>query len=396
MLSRRTTWPESHNRLARALDRRRNAGTPVLDLTGSNPTEGDLAFPAEALRRALAVPEAARYRPDPWGLLSAREAVSRWLCRDPRVRIGADRILLTASTSEAYAYLFKLLADPGDSILTPAPSYPLFEYLAGLESLTLAPYPLLWDGRWHLDQQAVRALAAKPGVRAIVAIHPNNPTGSFLAAGELDFVSRLCLQHDLALISDEVFLDYALLPATDRAPSAIAQAKCLTFALSGLSKVAGLPQLKLGWIAASGPEPLVARALSRLELIADSYLSVSAPVQHALPELLAAAPAFQSHLSQRLRENVGEAQRLLSSPSPATALPVEGGWTLVLRLPAVKSGEDWAVELLELDGVLTQPGYFYDFPKEAYLVVSLLTPRRDFAEGLGRVRHAVERALGVA
>jgi aspartate/methionine/tyrosine aminotransferase len=396
MLSRRTTWPEGQNRLSQTTAKRRSVGAPVLDLTGSNPTEGDLAFPVEALQQALALPGVERYRPDPSGLPSARQAVSRWLCRDPRVRIAPDRILLTASTSEAYAYLFKLLADPGDSILTPAPSYPLFEYLAGLESLSLAPYPLLWDGRWHLDRQAVQSLAAKPGVRAIAAIHPNNPTGSFLAADELDFLSRLCLQHDLALISDEVFLDYALLPDPGRAPSALAQANCLTFALSGLSKVAGLPQLKLGWIAASGPEALVARALSRLELIADSYLSVSAPVQHALPELLAAAPAFQHRLLQRLRDNVAEAQRALAYPSPVTALPVEGGWTLVLRLPAVKSGEDWAIELLERDGVLTQPGYFYDFPTEAYLVVSLLTSPGDFAEGLRRLRGAVDRGFEVA
>jgi aspartate/methionine/tyrosine aminotransferase len=393
MFSLRVAWPTGQNQLSRALERRRKLQAPVLDLTGSNPTEGGLALPVEPLLAALAGPGSRRYQPDPWGLLSAREAIARWLCRDQRVRIGADRILLTASTSEAYAYLFKLLADPGDSILTPSPSYPLFEYLAGLEGLSLRPYPLLWDGRWHLDEEAVRLLAAGPRVRAIAAIHPNNPTGSFLSADELDFLSKICAQHELALISDEVFLDYALLPDAGRAPSAIAQATCLTFALSGLSKLAGLPQLKLGWIAASGPEPLLSQALSRLDLIADSYLSVSAPVQHAASELLAAAPAFQSHLLQRLRENVAEAQRALASPSPATPLPVEGGWSLVLRLPAVKTGEEWAIELLERDGVLTQPGYFYDFANEAYLVVSLLTPQADFAEGLARLRRAVDRAL---
>ena len=230
-------------------------------------------------------------------------------------------------------------------------------------------------------------------MRAIAAIHPNNPTGSFLAADELAFLSELCAEHDLALISDEVFLDYALEPDPLRAPSAISQSRCLTFSLSGLSKLAGLPQLKLAWIATAGPEPLVARALQRLEVIADTYLSVSAPVQHAAAELLAAAPAFQSPLLHRLRENVAEARRALAPPSAASALPVEGGWTQVLRLPAIKTGEAWALELLETDGVLTQPGYFYDFPAEAYLVVSLLTPPADLAEGLARLRRAVDRAL---
>ncbi len=396
MFSRRTAWPAGPNALSRAIEQRRSTQAPLLDLTGTNPTESELAFPAEPLLAALADLGSRRYRPDPWGLPPAREAIARWLCRDSRVRIGADRLLLTASTSEAYAYLFKLLADPGDSIVTPTPSYPLFEYLAGLESLSLLPYPLLWDGRWHLDREALRSLAGRPGVRAVATIHPNNPTGSYLSADELDFLAKLCAEHDLALISDEVFLDYALLPDSNRAPSAIAQATCLTFSLSGLSKLAGLPQLKLGWIAASGPAPLLSQALQRLELIADSYLSVSAPVQHAVPELLAAAPAFQGHLSQHLRENVAEAQRALAPPSAATPLPVEGGWSLVLRLPAVKTGEEWAIELLERDGVLTQPGYFYDFPKEAYLVVSLLTPPADFAEGLGRLRRAVDRSFGLA
>jgi hypothetical protein len=392
MFSERTAWPVGHNQLSLAVERRRGLG-PLLDLTGSNPTLGDLAFPAASLTAALAGQGSQRYRPDPWGLPPARQAIARWLGRDPRVHIEADRLLLTASTSEAYAYLFKLLADPGDSVLTPSPSYPLFDYLAGLEGLSLFAYPLRWDGGWHLDREALRTLAAKPGVRAIAAIHPNNPTGSFLALEELDFLSRLCAEHDLALISDEVFQDYALRPDLHRAPSAIAQSTCLTFALGGLSKLAGLPQLKLGWIATSGPGPLVSQALHRLELIADSYLSVSAQVQHAVPELLAATPAFQTRLLDRLRQNVSAAQRALALPSAATPLPVDGGWTLVLRLPAIKTCEDWSLELLEREGVLTQPGYFYDFPEEAYLVVSLITPEADFAEGLARLRRAVDRAL---
>ncbi|MHB8417848.1 MAG: pyridoxal phosphate-dependent aminotransferase [Myxococcales bacterium] len=360
------------------------AGRPLLDLTGSNPSEAGLGLPAAPLLEALASPGNLAYQPEPRGLPEARQAIAQ---RQPSMGLG--RLFLTASTSEAYSFLFKLLADPGDAVLVPAPSYPLFEYLAGLEGLSLARYRLLYDGRWQLDRDSVRQLAAEPGVRAIVALHPNNPTGSYLARSELEFLGDLCAERGLALISDEVFFDYALTSDPERAPSAVAQDRCLTFSLSGLSKIAGLPQLKLGWIAAAGSEPALSLALSRLEVVADSYLSVSSPVQHALPRLLGLIGPFQESVRQRLRQNLSVARAALAPPAPASLLHVDGGWSLPLRLPATQSGEAWALELLERESVLVQPGYFYDFEGEAYLVVSLLTPEPTFAEGMMRIRRAL-------
>jgi len=382
--ARRSAWPRAENALSEAVSRARASERPLVDLTLSNPTEAGLPLPEGALLEALADAANLGYHPDPRGLPAARQAIAARLGLDP------GRVLLTASTSEAYAFLFKVLADPGDGVLVPAPSYPLFEYLAGLEGLALAPYRLRYDGRWHLDRDALRE-AVGPRARAIVAIHPNNPTGSYLSREELAFLADLCAERGLALVSDEVFLDYALSSDPARAPSAVSQARCLTFSLSGLSKLAGLPQLKLGWIAASGPEPALSEALARLELVADTYLSVSSPVQHAAPRLLELAAGFQDAVRARLRRNLATAREALAPPAPATPLHVDGGWSLPLRLPATRTGEAWALELLESEGLLVQPGYFYDFEGEAYLVVSLLTPEPVFAKGMQRLRAALGR-----
>ncbi len=390
VFSRRLTWDLTPNALTLAIERRRARGDALLDLTGSNPTAAGLPIAGGEILAALGDPEALVYRPDPRGLPSAREALAAWLGRDGR-RVSPERLFLSSSTSEAYGWLFELLADPGDAILTPTPSYPLFEYLAGRAGLVLRPWRLEYDGRWNIDRASVLD-AARAGARAIVAIHPNNPTGSFLSNGDLAFLAETA-GRDLALISDEVFVDFALTEAPGRAPTALAQERCLTFVLGGLSKAAGLPQMKLAWIVVGGPDDLVEQAIARLELIADSVLSPSAPIQHALPRILALIPAFQAAARARLRANLAVAARVFAPPAAASLLPVEGGWTLPLRLPAVHTGEQWAIQLVDDEGILVQPGYFYDFEGEAFVVVSLLTPELDFAAGLSRLRAAVDRSI---
>ncbi len=388
--SSRLRWSQEPNALARAIERR--GGAPFLDLTLSNPTAAGFSLPGEPVLAALANPRSLVYRPDARGLRVAREAVANHLAGLGGAPVSPDRIVLTASSSEAYGWLFALLCDPGEGIAVPTPSYPLFEYLAGLAGVALRPYRLAYDGRWHVDRTSVRD-AVDRDVRAVVAIHPNNPTGSYLSQDELRFLSATCAERGLALVCDEVFFEHALGVDSERAGSAAFQDGCLSFTLGGLSKCAGLPQLKLGWIAVSGPTGEVDAALVRLELIADSYLSPSAPVQFAAPTLLALAPAFRSSVAARLRANLETARRLLAPPAGANPLHVDGGWTLPLRLPATQTGEAWALELLEGEGVLVQPGYFYDFEGEAYVVVSLLTPESDFATGMARLRASVDRAI---
>lgn len=281
--------------------------------------------------------------------------------------------MLTASTSEAYAYLFKLLADPGDEILTPRPSYPLFEYLAALESVKVRQYPLRYDGAWHLDfAELERAVSAR--TRAIVVVNPNNPTGSFVSAEEWDRLQKL----GIPILSDEVFSDYGF----DRAAPPRSDDRAVTFTMSGLSKIAGLPQMKLGWIVASGAE--ADQALERLEWIADTYLSVATPVQLAFPELLALSKDVQAQIRARTRANL-DTLRAGSAGSPVNVLNVEGGWSAVLQVPRVRSEQEWALYLLGEQDVLVQPGYFFDFESEAFLVVSLLTPRAVFEEGIRRL-----------
>jgi hypothetical protein len=325
-----------------------------LDLTVSNPTEAILAYPEQEILDALAAPEALRYRPSPLGLGIAREAVAHYYGG----RVSPDRILLTASTSEAYSYLFKLFCDPGDEVLTPAPSYPLFEFLAHLEGIRAAPYALGYDGRWFLDR-----LPIGERTRAIVTVSPNNPTGSTIAPGELPRM----LDTGLPVILDEVFRDYGSPVESDA-----------VYRLNGLSKIAGLPQLKLGWIVCPDRVP------PALELIADTYLSVASPVQHALPKLLELAPTIQRQIRERCAANESFLRSALAG-TPMTALAIDGGWTVPIELPKIRSEEDWICGLLADRKVFVQPGYFYDFPREAFCVVSLLTPRDTFEEGVRRL-----------
>lgn len=347
-------------------------GKPRFDLTGSNPTTAGIAYPAglvRALERAQA--ESLVYQPEPFGLTSAREAVAR-LTGSP----VADT-MLTASTSEAYAFLFKLLCDPGEAVLVPAPSYPLFEHLAELEGVRAVPYRLAYDGAWHIDFDSARR-AITPQVRAIVVVSPNNPTGHYLRPAERDELYRL----GLPLICDQVFEPFSL--AEGPAPSHSKEHAGLTFSLDGLSKRAGLPQLKLGWTVVSGPELARREACARLELIADTFLSVATPIQQALPELLAQAPLVTEAIARRCRDNHATLQRALQA-SPATLLRAEAGWSAVLRLPAVQSEEAWVLGLVREAEVLVQPGWYYDFESEPYVVVSLLGEPRVFAEGVARL-----------
>jgi alanine-synthesizing transaminase len=388
VFSSRLKWDSPANPLAALLAERRRAGAAVLDLTESNPTHAGFAYPGDEILAALADARSLRYDPDPRGLDSAREAVSAYYAQRG-VAADPSRILLTAGTSEAYAYLFKLLADPGDEILVPRPSYPLFEFLAALESVQIRQYPLRYDGAWHVDFEALEH-AAGPRARAIVVVNPNNPTGSYLKRPEWARLEEFAAARGLAMVSDEVFSDYALAPDPARVATLAGGCNVLTFAMSGLSKIAALPQLKLGWIVAGGPrhEP----ALDGLEWIADTYLSVATPVQVALPRLLRAAEPVRKLILERTRANLALLRGTIGSGSPCRVLPVEGGWYAILRVPRTRGEERWALDLLTHRNVLVQPGFFYDFDSEAYLVLSLLTPSQVFQQGVERVLHLTENA----
>ncbi|WP_243383009.1 pyridoxal phosphate-dependent aminotransferase [Geothrix alkalitolerans] len=368
------------NALSAALGRLRAEGREILDLTVSNPTRCGFNYPEDEIRKALSTPAVLRYDPDPLGTRTTREAVAAHHGHGLR----AEDLLLTASTSEGYGLLFKLLGDPGDEILVPSPSYPLFEWLARLEGLHARPVPSYFHDRWHLDLGALED-AVSPRTRAIVVVNPNNPTGHFLSKGEWDALTALCARRGLALLVDEVFADYALEAPADRLPTALDDAAppCPVFLLSGLSKVAALPQLKLGWIAVRG---VGAEAhLEALAFLADQYLSVSAPVQAAAQALLALAPGIRSQVRARLSANLATLDAALARHPRLTRLPVEGGWSVLLRRPAVDADEACALRLLEQTGVLAHPGSFFDLPGDGHLVLSLLTPETGFREGLDRI-----------
>ncbi|MFB3812970.1 MAG: pyridoxal phosphate-dependent aminotransferase [Terriglobales bacterium] len=417
MFSHRTSWNLTPNAFTRAVDAYRRGGKPLLDLTASNPTTVGLRYDEQAILAALADPAALRYQPEPKGLLSARKAVVEYyrerlnprsprggqspnhsitqslnhpIARSPDAFVGPDAITLTVSTSEAYSFVFRLLCDPGDEVLVPAPSYPLFEFLAHLQDVRLAPYSLFYDHGWHIDFHSLESRLTSRS-RAIILVHPNNPTGSLVKAVEADQLSVLCQRHTLALIVDEVFLDYALPsdhPITgspDHPMSFAFNPDALTFTLSGISKISGLPQMKLAWIVTSGPQEQVGHALSRLEIIADTYLSMNAPIQLAAPVLLAQRHQVCEQLTARIKANLAELDRQLAQQQPCSRLQVEGGWYVILRVPAIRTDEQLAIELLENTGVLVQPGYFYDFRQDGYLVLSLITPEEEFAQGMRKV-----------
>jgi aspartate/methionine/tyrosine aminotransferase len=384
VFSSRLNWSLRPNRLSTLLEEKRAAGADLLDLTESNPTRAGFAYPQAEILAALADADALRYHPSPRGLDSARKAVDGYY-RDRGTKIDIENILLTASTSEAYAYLFKLLANPGDEILAPRPSYPLFEFLADLESVRIRQYPLRYDGVWHVDFDALEQ-AITQRTRAIVVVNPNNPTGSFLKRAELDDLDSLAAERGLAVLSDEVFRDYAFADEADRVSTLAGDRQALTFSMSGLSKIAGLPQMKLGWIVASGPRST--EALDALELIADTYLSVSTPVQVALPRLLGLSGSILNEIRQRTASNLARLRETMLG-SAATLLRTEGGWYAVLQVPRTRTEEEWTLKLLGESNVLVQPGFFFDFESEAFLVLSLLPEPAKFAEGVSRLRSVI-------
>ncbi len=390
MFSKRTYWPLSLNRLTQILVQQR--GRSIIDLTESNPTRCGFVYETERILCALANQAALSYRPNPRGPQEAREAVASYY-RERGVSVDPDQIFITSSTSEAYSYLFRLLGDPGDSILAPQPSYPLFDFLAQLDDIRISVYPLVYGHGWQMDRFALQQ-KIRPESRAVLLVNPNNPTGSYISCDDRAFLAALCHEQELALVADEVFFDYRLETPADRAPQSMAGEKtALTFTLSGLSKISALPQMKLAWIVVNGPAKLMDAALGRLEVIADTYLSVSAPVGLALPELLQTRFSIQPQIQQRTRTNLARLDAMLPARSPVSRLYAEGGWSAILRVPAVHTDEEWATTLLEQDGVLVHPGHFYDFTADGYLVVSLLADSEKFVEGIRRLLSRIENAI---
>ena len=388
MFSTRVPDDRQPNRFTRALARARQHGG-LLDLTVSNPTRVGLPYPPDLLAE-LASPAGLDYAPAPLGLRAARDAVAAEYGRRG-ITVDPDRIVLTASTSEAYSLLFKLLCEPrGASVLTPVPSYPLFEHLTRLDGVEQRRYALEYHGSWTIDRGDLDA-AWSTTTRAVLAVTPNNPTGALVTSADADELVARCRDRQASLIVDEVFCDYPIGAAAPD-PPALSSNDCLLFRLGGLSKTIGLPQLKLGWIAVQGPEAQVAEAMDRLELICDTYLSVGTPVQIAAPGLLSSGAVIRESILARVRENHALLHNSLTTSSGAAILPVDGGWSAVIRVPAIRSEDAIVLDLLDRDGVVVHPGYFFDFPHEAFLVVSLLPEPSVFTRGLRAIEARIDGA----
>jgi aspartate/methionine/tyrosine aminotransferase len=386
----RTAWDSSESSYAAAIREARaraaSEARPIYDLTLSNPTRCGFAYAAATLLAPLANPRALTYDPDPRGLLSARQAVAAYYAAH-HAHIPPAGLTLTTSTSEAYSFLFRLLCNPGDEVLVAQPTYPLFDFLATLDDVTLRPYPLFYDHGWHLDLDSL-ARAITPRTRAILVVHPNNPTGHFTSPREREHLEALCARHGLALIIDEVFLDYplrSLTPQNEIQPRSFATGPhpVLTFVLSGISKIVGLPQMKAAWIAAFGPDPLRTEALTRLEIIADTFLSMNAPIQLALPAWLAASAPIQAQILTRARANLATLTRISeASPGRLQLLRTDAGWSAILALPSCVGEPSCAERLIRERGVITHPGAFYAMPEANRIVVSLIVPAADFEAGI--------------
>jgi alanine-synthesizing transaminase len=396
MFAERTNWNLAPNKLSEALAAHLAAGKRLYDLSASNPTEVGFTVNAEALLHALQNPAALTYVPDPKGIVLARQAVAEYYA-DRGDEVSADSVILTASTSEAYSFVFRAMCNPGDELLVPAPSYPLFGFLADIHDVRLVHYPLMYDHGWQIDFHALEG-AITPRTRGIIVVNPNNPTGHYVKPEELATLNEICSSRDLALIADEVFLDFAhetngarrdLLkaprpprPGDEKKPRSLSSnAGALTFTMSGLSKISGLPQMKAAWLVTSGPEALKKQALDRIEVIADTYLSMNAPIQLALPAFLDQRHGFQKQVLTRVKRNLGELDRQLMLRKTCSRLEVEGGWYAVVRVPATRTDDELAVDLLTKKGIYVHPGHFYDFTKDGHLIVSLIMPEREFAEG---------------
>src|SRR5437588_2490397 len=371
MFSNRTSWKLAPNRFTEAQRELEESGAEILDLTVSNPTRAGLHYDSEAILHSLVRPEALDYDPQPKGLLSARQAVSDYYREQhDEFEVHPESLILTTGTSEGYSYVFRLLCNAGDEILVPKPSYPLFEFLADLQDVKLVPYPLIYDHGWQIDFPSLYK-AVDHHTRAVVVVHPNNPTGSYVHTDEINSLNSFCREYNLPLVVDEVFLDYAHDGAA-RATFAANQ-DVLTFTLSGLSKISALPQMKVAWAVTSGPAEQVTNALARLEVIADTFLSMNAPLQLATPILLEQRKHVQPMLLDRLRVNLEELDRQLTKQGACKRLDVEGGWYAVMRVPVTRSDEELAIEILRKFSVLVHPGHFYDFPQGGYAVASLIS-----------------------
>jgi alanine-synthesizing transaminase len=380
MFSKRTNWKLNPNKYTQALEEMRAAGASIVDLTVSNPTQCGFDYDAEHILKAFQNPNALTYEPEAKGLLGAREEVARYYKEDHGVVVDPGSVLLTTSTSEAYSYVFRLLCDPHDEILVPKPSYPLFDFLGELQDVSLVPYSLEYAHGWFVDfPSMVRAVT--PRTRAVLLVHPNNPTGSFVHREERQRLNELCRERGLALVVDEVFLDYDL-AGQPRQTFAI-NSDALTFTLSGLSKVAALPQMKAAWLITSGPEPAKKMALERLEIISDTYLSLNAPTQWAFGALLEQRRALRPQSLERIRQNWEFLRSSMGKEGGCELLDTEGGWYGVIRVKSERPDEELAIEILRSTHTLVHPGHFYDFRTDGYLVVSLITPVSDFQQGIG-------------
>ncbi len=386
LFSSRTDWPSSSNPISQQLQLFQEQGTSIIDLTCSNPTRCGFSYPFAAILQAFQNEENLSYQPDARGMLRAREAVCRYYA-ERGVQVSPQNIFLTASTSEAYSLLFRLLVDHGEEVVFPKPSYPLFEFLAGLNDIEWKTYPLVYDGSWRLDRQRFREVLS-PLCKTVIIVNPNNPTGSCLDQGEVSFIENLCSAEDRAIICDEVFLDYPLDPGSS-IRSLASDSECLTFVLGGLSKAVGLPQMKLSWIVVSGPASKVEEANRRLEMICDTYLSVNTPAQNALSFWLRESEGLRQEILGRLRKNYSVLTSL--DPCGVTRLRAQGGWYAVLALPPGICEEEFSLSLLKEEKVYTHPGYFFDFESEPFLVVSLLPPENDFRSGMDAIGRHVER-----
>src|ERR1700693_2065277 len=379
MFSDRTDWNLEPNPLSKALADRLSLGKPVIDLTESNLAKCGFHFESERILTALRHRAGLHYDPSSQGLLAAPDAVVDYY-RSRNCEVNVDYIFLTTSTSEAYSFVFRTLCNPGDEVLVPQPGYPLFSFLADIQDVATVRYPLIYDYGWQIDFHALQR-AITPRTRAIIVVTPNNPTGHFCKPDDIHRLNQIYLERELALIADEVFLDFSL--GNDIAPSFASNNKALTFTMSGLSKISGLPQMKVAWLIATGPEALKQQAIARLEMIADTYLSMNTPMQLALPVLLELRHNFQRQCIERTQNNLAQLDKLLGTQKLCTRLKLEGGWYAILKVPVTESDDNFALELLTTQGLYVHPGHFYDFSTEGYLVVSLITPELPFAAGIG-------------
>ena len=393
MFSQRSSWHTSPLSLSALAGSMRDSGTPVLDLAESNPTACGLLAPEDLLAASPSPRDIQQYHPDPRGWVGARKAVAR-LYREVGATIDPDHVLLTSGTSEAYSFLLRLLCNPGENILVPRPSYPLFDLIADLNDVELRAYDLHHGGEWIVDMESVRR-QTDGSTRAIVLVHPNNPTGSYVKDNERAELEQWAAEKRMALMVDEVFWWYPLRDGNARPASFVSAERCLTFSLNGISKFLGLPQMKLAWMVVSGPSDLRRAAIERLDIITDTYLSVGTPVQRALPALLKQRAQLHGPIRERVRGNLDVLRKLVTGMPELTLLDPEGGWSAVLRLPNVKSDNEWAEELLRRRGVLVHPGHFYGFMAGSYVIVSLLVEAHTFSDGIREIGKAMTEHQGV-